>query len=133
MSLVVMDACAMVAFYAADDPRHSQVTARLSAGHALFAPTHFDVEVISAVRSLARNNPLFSAAVPAALGHLAGFPIRRMPLAPLLQRMWQLRENITPYDAAYLALTEQLGGSLVTCDVKLTQSPGAECDFDIIR
>ena len=42
--------------------------------------------------------------------HLAGFPIHRMPLPPLLDRMWRLRSNVTAYDAAYVALAERLGG-----------------------
>lgn len=70
--------------------------------------------------------------MPGALRHLAGFPIRRMPLAPLLERMWQLRDNLTPYDAAYVALAERLGADLVTCDAKLAGAAGAGCPFDVI-
>lgn len=54
-----------------------------------------------------------------------------MPIAPLLQRIWELRANITAYDAAYVALAEQLGATLITCDAKLSASGGG-CRFDVI-
>jgi predicted nucleic acid-binding protein len=130
--LAVIDASVLVAFYAADDARRNQVTQRLSAGHALFAPAHLDAEVVSALRGLARHSPMLRATVPDALRHLAGFPIRRMPLAPLLERMWELRENMTPYDAAYVTLAERLDGSLITCDGKLAAACGARCPTDLI-
>lgn len=132
MSLAVVDASVLAAFYSADDPRRQQTVDRMSAGHALFAPAHLDVEVVSALRTMARNSPALVAAVPSALLHLAGLPVRRMPLASLLPRMWELRDNITPYDAAYVALAEQLRATLITCDVRLASVPGAKCTFDVI-
>ena len=132
MSLAVIDASALTAFYAADDPRRDAVAARLTTGDALFAPAHMDAEVVSALRGLAHRNPVLQAAVPAALQHLAGFPIRRMPLAPLLQRVWELRDNVTPYDAAYVALAERLDGPVITCDGKLAAASGPQCTFDLI-
>lgn len=132
MSLAVIDASVLAAFYTADDPRRQQTATRLAAGTTLFAPAHLDAEVISALRGLARGNPVLAGSVPRALQHLAGFPIRRMPIAPLLERMWLLRDNITPYDAAYVALAEELDCSLITCDAKLAGATGAGCAFDLI-
>lgn len=132
MSLSIVDASAVVAFYAADDSRRAQIADRLASGDALFAPAHLDVEIISALRGLSRPNPVLRAAVPRALRHLASFPIRRMPLAPLLERMWQLRDNLTAYDAAYVTLAERLDGPLITCDVKLAAASGPRCAFDLI-
>jgi predicted nucleic acid-binding protein len=132
VSLAVVDASVLAAFYAADDPRREAVAARLAAGDALFAPAHMDAEVVSALRGMAQHNPVLREVVPGALRHLAGFPIRRMPLAPLLQRMWELRGNVTPYDAAYVALGERLDGLVITCDGKLTAASGPRCAFDLI-
>ena len=81
---------------------------------------------------MARGNPVLDRAVPSALAHLAGFPIRRMPLAPLLGRMWELRSKITAYDAAYLALAERLDSRLITCDSRLTAAGGPRCSFDLV-
>lgn len=132
MSLAVIDASVLAAFYAADDIRRPETVARLSSGQALFAPAHVDAEVVSALRGMAKGSSALAHAVPTALRHLAGLPVRRMPIAPLLERMWSLRNNITPYDAAYVALAEQLGATVITCDAKLADSSGARCTFDLI-
>lgn len=133
MSLAVVDASVLVVFYAADDSRHALVAERLKAGDALVAPAHLDAEIVSALRALARVNAALDLAVPQALRHLAGFPIRRMPLAPLLERMWQLRHNVTAYDAAYIALAERLDAALITCDARLASATGPTCAVDLIN
>jgi predicted nucleic acid-binding protein len=132
VSLAVVDASVMVAFYATDDPRRGAVTARLVVGDALFAPAHLDAQIVSALRGLSRQNSVVRAAAPEALRHLAGFPIRRMPLAPLLQRVWELRENLTAYDAAYVALAESVGASFVTCDARLARARDFRCAVELI-
>jgi predicted nucleic acid-binding protein len=55
-----------------------------------------------------------------------------MPLAGLLGRIWELRDNLTPYDAAYVALAERLRRALLTCDAKLAAAPGIKCGVDLI-
>lgn len=132
MSLAVVDASVLVAFYAADDPRRSRVVARLAVGDSLLAPAHLDAEIVSALRGLSRPRPVLQGAVPEALRHLSRFPIRRMPLAPMLQRIWELRDNLTAYDAAYVALAERLGGPLITCDAKLAAASGPRCAVELI-
>ena len=132
MSLAVIDASVLVVFYAADDPRPSLVADRLKLGDALFAPAHLDAEIVSALRGMARSNRGLDQVVPSALAHLAGFPIRRMPLPPLLDRMWELRHNITAHDAAYVALAERLDAVLITCDARLATASGPTCTFDKI-
>ncbi len=131
MSLAVVDASVLTVFYAADDPRRGAVVARLGVGDTLVAPAHLDAEVVSALRGLALRHPPLREIVPAALRHLGSFPIRRLPLAPLLERMWELHDNVTPYDAAYIAIAERLGAPLITCDGKLgAASPS--CRFELI-
>ncbi len=132
MTLAVVDASVLVAFYAADDPRRENVASRLAVGDALFAPAHLDAEIVSALRGLSRPNPALRTAVPGALRHLARLPIRRMPLAPMLQRIWELRDNLTAYDAAYVTLAERLDGPLVTCDAKLAAAGRLPCAFELI-
>lgn len=132
MSLAVIDASVLAVFYAADDSRHTVVAERLKAGDALFAPAHLDAEIVSALRGMARGNKVLDQSVPNALAHLAGFPIRRMSLPPLLERMWELRNNVTAYDAAYIALAERLEAVLVTCDTRLANASGPTCTFDLI-
>jgi len=53
-------------------------------------------------------------------------------LAPFLERMWELRENVTPYEAAYVAMAERLDGALITCDTGLGAASGVRCTLDLI-
>ena len=115
-----------------DDPRREAVVARLAVGDALYAPAHLDAEVVSALRAVAKHNARLQRVAPAALRHLAGLPVRRIPLAPLLRRMWALRANVTAYDAAYVALAEELTATIITCDSKLATASGTRCTFDLI-
>lgn len=128
----MVDASVLTAFYISDDPRRAAVAARLTAGDALFAPAHVDAEVVSALRGLSRGSTAVQRSAPHALIHLAGFPLRRMPLAPLLERIWQLRANVTAYDAAYVALAERLECALVTCDERLVSAGGPRCTVELI-
>lgn len=132
MSLAVVDASVLTAFYVSDDPRRVAVAGRLAAGDALFAPAHVDVEVVSALRGLSRVSIAVQRSAARALMHLAGFPLRRMPLAPLLERIWQLRDNVTASGAAYVALAERLECALVTCDERLVSATGPRCAFELI-
>lgn len=68
-----------------------------------------------------------------ALGDLAAVPVRRAPHLPLLSRCWELRESITIYDAAYVALAEALGVVLLTADTRLSRAPGPRCTIEVIR
>lgn len=128
----MVDASILTVFYVSDDPRRGTVTSRLAAGDAWFAPAHIDAEVASALRRLARTSRAVERAAPRALAHLAAFPLRRMPIAPLLKRVWQLRANVTAYDAAYVALAEQLDCALVTGDAKLAAASGPRCAIELI-
>ena len=66
-----------------------------------------------------------------ALTDLADFPIHRYPHDVLLPRIWELRHNVTAYDAAYLVLAETLGAPLVTCDGKLASAPGHAVNVEV--
>lgn len=132
MSRAVVDASILAVFYLTTERRRDAVVARLTSGDALYAPAHLDAEVLSALRGLARAHPTLQRVAPAALRHLAGLPVRRMPLVPLLDRMWELRANVTAYDAAYVALAELLEAPVITCDAKLAAASGARCAFDLI-
>ena len=87
-------------------------------------PAHLDVEVAQVTRRLAFNAVITPARGEAMLELLAEAPIRRVPLAPLLPRIWALRQNLTSYDAAYVALAEALPAPLLTFDQKIQTAPG---------
>jgi predicted nucleic acid-binding protein len=106
----------------------------LSGDDAVFqAPSIFDAEVLSALRGLVRGGKFDGAAAAELIPDLMVLPVDRWHMSPLLPRMWELRENLTPYDAAYVALAELTGAILVTGDERITASPGARCDIQIIK
>jgi predicted nucleic acid-binding protein len=51
----------------------------------------------------------------------------------LLQRCWELRSNLTVYDAAYAALAEHLNVTLLTADIRLSRAPGLRCEVEVLR
>ena len=106
----------------------------LSGDDAVFqVPSIFDAEVLSALRGLVRGGKFGDAAAADLVADLMVLPARRWHMSPLLPRMWELREDLTPYDAAYVALAELTGAVLVTGDERITASPGARCDIQIIK
>ena len=106
----------------------------LSGDDAAFqVPSIFDAEVLSALRGLVRGGKFDGTAAAELIPDLMVLPVDRWHMSPLLPRMWELRENLTPYDAAYVALAELTGAVLVTGDERITASPGARCDIEIIK
>ena len=106
----------------------------LSGDDAVFqVPSIFDAEVLSALRSLVRGQKFDDVAATELVVDLMVLPVDRWHMSPLLPRMWELRENLTPYDAAYVALAELTGAVLVTGDERMTASPGTRCDIQVIK
>lgn len=88
-------------------------------GGDLHAPHLIDIEVLSALRGLWLSAKLDPADAEGARADYVAFTINRYEVAPLADRIWQLRHQYTSYDAAYLALAEALDVPLFTCDAKL--------------
>jgi predicted nucleic acid-binding protein len=96
-------------------------------------PSIFDVEVLSALRGLVRGGKYDRTAVGDLIADLVILPAERWHMAPLLPRIWELHENLTPYDAAYVALAELTGTILLTGDERITAAPAARCEIRIMK
>jgi len=103
----------------------------LSGRESLHAPHLLDVEVAQVLRRFAAAGDLTAERGREALEDLADFPLHRYSHDVLLPRIWELRHNVTAYDAAYVALAEVLGAPLVTCDERLGSTPGHAAKIDV--
>jgi predicted nucleic acid-binding protein len=90
----------------------------------LHAPHLADVEVAQALRRYVREAELEAESAASALEDLRSLDLARHSHEPLLDRIWALRENLTAYDATYVALAEALDATLLTCDRRLARAPG---------
>jgi predicted nucleic acid-binding protein len=97
----------------------------------LHAPHLVDLEVAQVLRRYVSRGELTAARGREGLELLAVFPLVRYGHEPLLDRIWQLRESLTAYDAAYVALAEALGVALLTRDVRLSRAPGIRATVEV--
>jgi predicted nucleic acid-binding protein len=129
--LIVVDASVLVTALADDGPDGDLHRQRL-AGERLAAPHLIDVEVVSAWRRLAAAGRLDERRASFARADLRALPMERVSHLPLLDRSWELRMNLTVYDAVYVALAELLDAPLLTADARLAGAPGAACTVELL-
>jgi len=98
----------------------------------LHAPHLLDIEVAQVIRRYAAKGEIDSERGRAALADLADFPVRRYPHDFLLPRVWDLRNNLTAYDAVYVALAEALGAPLLTRDQRLAAAAGHHARVELV-
>lgn len=107
-------------------PVAAAVERRLRAsGTSLHAPHLIDAEVAQALRRYASLGQIGAERSRELMGDLMDFPVRRYPHVPMLPRIWELRHNLTAYDAAYVTLAEALDAPLVTLDRRLAAAAEA--------
>jgi len=122
--VIVVDASALLEVLLRT-PAAKAVEGQLFApGQTLHAPHLIDIEIAQVIRRYAANGDIDVGRGGSALADLADWPMRRYPHEFLLPRIWELRHNLTAYDAAYVALAEALDAPLVTRDQRLATAPG---------
>jgi predicted nucleic acid-binding protein len=127
MTLVV-DSSAVVAALLSDDPDgHWARTAMEHEG--LVAPAHLYVEASNVLRRLVLAGLLSRDLAVLVHEELGQLRITTFPFQPLASRVWALHPSITAYDAAYVALAEELSASLLTLDHRLARADGPACEF----
>ena len=123
--MIVLDASAAVDLLLGVPPRGEAIAGRLRAdAEGIAAPHLLDAEVAQVLRRFVLRSEISADRAIAALDDLRMFPLTRYPHVELLQRAFELRDNVTVHDALYLALAERLGATLVTCDSALSTVPG---------
>jgi predicted nucleic acid-binding protein len=130
--VIVVDASVIAPALADDGEDGVRARSRLR-GERIAAPELLDLEVISTIRKAHRAGHLDDRRADMAIADLNDFDLERVSHRPLLLRIWELRANVTAYEAAYVALAEALGTPLLTSDIRLSRSPGFRCDIEILR
>lgn len=105
---------------------------RVAGATHLAAPDLIDVETVAVLRKRWRAGDLTARRFTTAVDDLLDLPLDRFPTGPLMPRAYELRANVTPYDAAYVALAESLGYTLLTADARLSRAPGIRCLVELL-
>lgn len=119
--MIVLDASAAVDLLLRVEPNAGWVAEQVASEREWHGPELVDPEVLHALRRRVLLGLLTHETAAAAVLALLEMPLQRYPHRPFARRMWELRGQLTPYDAAYVALAEALGASLVTTDVRLAR------------
>lgn len=130
--MIVLDASALLELLLGT-PGAVAVRERIaSPEESLHAPQLLDLEVLQVLRRYAAAGALSSERARLVIEDLAALDLERYPHEPLLDRVWQLRDNLTAYDAAYVALAEALDAPLLTFDARLANAPGHRARIDLL-
>ena len=125
--MIVIDASATVSALLNAGPARTALSAEQ-----LNAPHLIDTEVASALRRQVAARHIPAETGWAALATLRQLGLARHPSAGLAERIWELRDNLSAYDASYVALAEALGCGLLTADGRLSQAPGLRCPITVV-
>jgi predicted nucleic acid-binding protein len=131
MSVLVVDA-SVLATALADDGRDGDLARAWLRGNQLAAPELVDLEVASVLRRQVAARAVETRRADLALNDLLAIPLQRASHRPLLRRCWELRGNLTVYDAAYVALAEALRAVLLTGDARLARASGTRCWVEVL-
>jgi predicted nucleic acid-binding protein len=134
--VIVLDASAAIEWLLQTDkaaavelrlfPRKTKATPTCHAPHLL------DIEVAQVLRRHVAQGIMSATRGREALDDLRDLPLIRYPHDFLLSRIWELRHNLTAYDAAYVALAEGLDAALLTCDRKIADAPGHHAHVEVV-
>lgn len=104
----------------------------LLATEQLHVPHLIDSEIVNGMRRQVTTGSVAAERAWAALDTWRRLGIVRHPVSALLERIWQLRDNMSAYDASYVTLAEALGCSVVTADARLSRAPGSRCPITVV-
>ena len=131
--MIVIDASALLEFLL-QTRLGTRAEARLFRdGDEFHSPHLVDVEVTQALRRLVRSSEVSPERAAEAIADLTDLDLHRHGHLDLLTRAWKLRENVTSYDAMYIALAEALDATVVTCDTPLANAPGHRARIEAIE
>jgi len=131
--LIVIDASAAIELLLCTELGKRVELRALDPDARLHAPHVLDLEVAQVLRRLTHLKEITAARAHAALDDYDGLLVERSAHSDLLRRVWELRDSMTAYDGAYVALAEALAAPLLTCDARLAGSHGHRATIEPLR
>lgn len=131
--MIVVDASVLANAIADDGADGDAAGAGIRERGGVSAPDLVDVETVAVLRKRWLAGTLPARRFAAAVRDLEALAIERYPTLRLMRRAYELRDNVTAYDAAYVALAEALGCRLVTADARLARAPGVRCEVELVE
>ena len=130
--MLVLDASAALAAFLGTGVNSASIRVRIEApGESLHAPHLLDVEMLHALRGLVLRGDVSRARSEEVREDFASLRWSRYSHVAFLDRIWELKDNLTAYDAAYVALAEALNAPLVTTDARLARAPGIRAEVEV--
>jgi predicted nucleic acid-binding protein len=130
--VIVLDASVVVDLLTKQDPQTGHIRARLAGELEVHVPHLVDAEATNAFRGLVLRDRLAAAGARRAIRRLGLLPLVRWPQTPLLSRVFALRDQLTAYDATYVALAEGLGATLLTRDARMATAGGHRARIEVV-
>ena len=130
--MIVLDASVMVDLLTKEAPETAHIRARLARELEVHVPHLVDVEVAHALRGLVLRDRLAAARARRAIRRFAILPLVRWSQTPLLSRVFALHDQLTAYDATYVALAEALGATLLTRDARMAKAGGHKARIEVV-
>lgn len=130
--MIVVDASVLSNAVGDDETAGWRARDELRGTDRVVAPDLVDVETVSVLRKRWLNRTLSDQRFEDALYALEALEIDRYPTLPLMRRAFELRANLSAYDAAYVALAEVVEGELLTADGRLASAPGPRCEIRVL-
>jgi predicted nucleic acid-binding protein len=128
--VLVVDTSAVLEALIARDPSPGLIE-RLASDGDLHGPHLIDTEVLHALRRMTHRNEISEERAYDARGDFAELGLVRYPHQPFNDRVWEMRHNLSAYDATFVALAEALAAPLITCDARLASAPGHEAQIEL--
>lgn len=129
--MIVLDASAAIEILLQTEAGAPVGDRLLTTEVSLHAPHLLDVEVAQVLRRFVLHGKLRAVRASQALEDMRAFPVERYSHEILLPRIWALRQNLTAYDATYVALAEILGATLLTRDSRIQRAPGHSAQVEV--
>ena len=130
--MVVVDASAVLEVLLQTERALSIEALIFSPAETLHAPHLLDLEVAQVIRRYCASGEMIPARGYEALIDFSDLPIHRYAHDIFIPRIWELRHNLSAYDAAYIVLAETLAAPLLTCDAKLASAPGHTATIELV-